>query len=114
MRDVVAIEIPRSALTLVERPRCVSQKTCERVLGVPPRAFLRDVLPAYREAGGVVAEVGRLRVVELDPLGAWLARSRGADHSRARGESTRVATAPSDAADDLAASLGLRLVGGRR
>lgn len=69
--ESVTIQVPRSALTIVERPRCVSQRTSERVLGIPRRAFL-ELAREYRDAGGVVLEHGKLRIMELDPLLAWM------------------------------------------
>ena len=71
--DLVQVAIPRSALTVVERPRAISQRTSERVIGIPARAYL-DLLAPYRAGGGVVLVVGKLRIVEVDPFMSWLAR----------------------------------------
>jgi len=88
----------------VERARSVSQLTSLSVLGIPARAYL-DLAREYAAAGGVVLHVGKLRVIELDPLLAWLARRERA-------------TAAADKTDEIAAmgaELGLRAVaGGRR
>ncbi len=95
--DVIMLSVPRSALTLVERPRCVSQRTSERVLGLPRRAYL-DLVREYREAGGVVLTAGKLRMVEIDPLLRWMA-----DRARV----VRAAAEPRDEVDTYAARLGL-------
>lgn len=107
--DHVTIAIPRSALTIIETPRCVSQRTSERVLGVPRRAFL-DLVARYREAGGTVLNVGKLRVVEIDPLLAWMTSVE----RRRDVIDTTAEEVEADPVDAYAAGLGLRLVGGAR
>ena len=97
--DVVTIAIPRSALTVVQRPRCVTQRTCLDVLGLPPRDFLA-LCRQFASAGGDVAHAGRLRLIELDPFIEWLSR---------RGRAAPAA-APLDPVDTLAAELGLATV----
>ncbi len=102
--DTVAVRIPRTALTLVEPPRCVSQRTSERVLGLDRRTYLA-LAREYAAAGGNVLHVGKLRIVEIDPLLAWM---------RAR-RMTGAADERSDEVGDLARELGLRAVAeGRR
>jgi hypothetical protein len=73
----VVVDVPRSALTIVETPRAVSQVTSERVLGLPRRPFL-EAVAAYGAAGGRVATLGRLRLVDVDPFLAWLAARKPA------------------------------------
>lgn len=104
--ESVTIQVPRSALTVIERPRCVSQRTSERVLGIPRRAFL-DLARAYREAGGQVLAAGKLRICEIDPLLAWMREREQATAAGAESE-------PRDAVDTYAARLGLRAVTGGR
>lgn len=108
--DHVTVAIPRSALTIIEAPRCVSQRTAERILGVPRRAFL-DLLGRYRDAGGTVLCVGKLRIAEIDPLLEWL-RSMEAQRAAAP---PKAANDAADPADDMAERLGLtRVFGGGR
>ena len=92
-----SIELPAGAvLVQAAPPELVSQKTSEAVLGIGRRAFLES-LPAFRCSGGEVIELGRLRLVKREPYVAWLTREPS--------------SAETDAAKDLAAELGLRLVG---
>ena len=100
-RETVTLEIPREHLTIIERPRCVSQRTSERVLGIDKRSFLA-MLPAYRDAGGIVMSIGKLRLCELDPLVAWMAR-RGTEKK----SGPAVANDIDDAADAMAAKYGI-------
>lgn len=96
--DHVSIEIPRSALTIVERPRTASQRTSERVFGLPKRHYL-DLLPLYRGEGGQVMDVGKLRVVDVDAFVGWLSRRAALQPAK---------TAPAnDGLSDLERELGL-------
>jgi hypothetical protein len=94
--ETVTVEIPRSALTVVERPRAVSQRTSESVLGIPKRPFL-ELAREYSDAGGTVLHLGKLRLVEIDQLLAWLASRRVAAPT----------VAANDEVDALANELGL-------
>lgn len=100
--DTIQVSIPRAALTIVEAPRTVSQRSSERVLGVPSSVYLAS-LRAYQRDGGEVMTLGRLRLVEVDAYVRWLGRSSAA-------APTTPAPATRDAVDDLARELGL---GGR-
>lgn len=71
--DTVQIEIPRSALTVIERAHSASQKTSRSALGIDSRPFLA-LTRSYRAAGGDVIAVGKLRLVEVDPFLDWLKR----------------------------------------
>jgi hypothetical protein len=72
--DVVLLAVPRSALTLVERPVLVSQANAGQTLGIPRRTFLR-LARAFERAGGRVVRAGKLRAVDPDAFVAWLGRS---------------------------------------
>ena len=98
-RDTVVVEIPRSALQIIERPHAVSQHTSERVLGLP-RAHYLEAVRDFAAAGGHVIHVGRLRVVEVEPFMSWL-RDR---------ERLCRPVAPVDPVAELAAELGLARV----
>lgn len=95
--DHVTISIPRSCLTVVESPRCVSQRTAERVLGLPRRTFL-ELVREFGASGGAVIATGKLRIVEIDPFVAWL---------RSRSVKSTTPTRDDDLGD-LAVELGLR------
>lgn len=104
--DTVTLTIPRAALTIVEAPRTVSQRTAERVLGIPTSHYLGS-LRAYAAAGGQVFALGRLRIVEVDDYVTWLRRS-----GRSTPTTTTPAEQPRDDVDDLAAELGLQVRAG--
>lgn len=90
-----SIELPAGAVVVqAAPPELVSQKTSEAVFGIGRRAFLES-LGAFRCAGGEVIELGRLRLVKRESYVAWLSREPGVDEN----------------AGELAAELGLRLVG---
>jgi len=96
--DFINVPIPRSALTLIETPRTVSQRNCLGVLGLDRRHYL-ELWRDYRDAGGAVMSAGKLRLVEIEPLLAWL---------RSRRPATSVPTVVAhDAVDELAAELGM-------
>ncbi len=70
--QVVSVEIPKSALTVVEaEPTTVSQQTSEAVLGIAKRAYLAS-LGDYRDAGGEVGHLGKLRIVDRAAYVRWL------------------------------------------
>jgi hypothetical protein len=97
--EMVTLAIPRAALTIMEAPRTVSQRSSERVLGVPASVFLAS-LRAYAAAGGAVMTLGRLRLVDVTEYVAWLRRR----------EQPRAAATPAaepDPIDTLARELGL-------
>ncbi|NUP04571.1 MAG: hypothetical protein HOW73_00740 [Polyangiaceae bacterium] len=88
-------------------PRAISQRTSERIIGVDRRSYL-SLAREYAAAGGSVLVVGKLRVVEIDPFVAWLAR---------RSQPARPAPAANDETDalsELAADLGVVLEPSRR
>lgn len=92
-----SIELPATAVVVqAAPPELVSQKTSEAVLGIGRRTFLES-LPAFRAAGGEVIALGRLRLVRREGYVAWLSREPHADERDARKE--------------LAAELGLRVLG---
>jgi len=98
--DHVEIRLPRSALTVIERPRTVSQRTAERVLGIPRRTYL-EAVRSYQRDGGAVLELGKLRLVHVDDFLRWVAaRSRAV-------EAATVVAASGDRAAELARELGL-------
>ena len=102
--ETVMLAVPRSALTVIERPHRVSQRNALAVLGLPPRAFL-ELAREFRDAGGEVLSVGKLRCVALEAFDAWLCR-RNAKPSPAR--------AANDV-DALEAEIGVgAVVGGKR
>ena len=100
--DTVQIAIPRAALTIVEAPRTVSQRTAERVLGIPTGAYLASLRP-YAAAGGEVMTLGRLRLVVVDDYVGWLRRS-------GRTGPTTTTEQRRDDVADLAAELGLEVL----
>lgn len=73
----VTFDIPQGAITLVmtPRPAFVSQKTSETVLGIPAEQFLKML------RGGIfdlpITSVGKLRLVETEPLIAFLRKYAG-------------------------------------
>lgn len=85
------------------RPRLVSQRTAEPVLGLSSGVYLVTVRQ-YAEAGGEVLELGKARLVEVEPFVRWL-RSRGQQARRAP-----VASVP-DGRDVLLSELGLAQAG---
>ncbi len=96
----VEIRLPRSVLTVVERPRTVSQRTSGRVLGIPRRAYLEAVREFARD-GGAVLELDKLRLVHVDDFLRWLgARSRAV-------EAASLGAPQGDRAAELARELGL-------
>jgi hypothetical protein len=110
MKPTVTVEIPRDALTVIERPAAVSRVTSERVLGIPPKLFA-ELARDFARAGGRVLRAKRLVLVEVDPFVAWL-RDREARTAPAQEVQAKP---PADPDVDFAASLGLRVVaGGRR
>lgn len=100
--DHVTIAIPRSALTVVEAPVLVSQRTAERLLGLSPGVYLA-LVRQYAEAGGEVISEGKARLVEPGAFVGWL-RRRSAEQRPA------AAAAPTER-DGLLSTLGLRLAG---
>jgi hypothetical protein len=108
--DVVLVPIPRAALTIVAAPpMTVSQRTCDAVLGLDKRAYLR-LVGEFRRSGGAVHDVGNLRLVELAELKAWLAaRARGLAAPEV-GDSSRTAVSddPTSDVSALERSLGVR------
>jgi hypothetical protein len=101
----ITTRVPRSALQVVERAETISQRTSERVTGVPASNYL-DALKAYQADGGEVLRLGKLRLVRVEPFVAWLA-------ARSRAVVATPAATP-DPADDYASELGLRATGGAR
>lgn len=97
--DNVTFTIPRSALTLVETPKTVSQRTVEPVMGITPRLYLES-LPDFEASGGSVLRLGKLRLVEVDHFVNWL-----------RARANKSPAAATDEAPSLADELGLREVG---
>lgn len=59
-------------------PDVLTQRNAEAAVGVSPRTFLRELLPAFRAAGGEVAERGKLRMVRREAFVAWLMRGERA------------------------------------
>lgn len=94
--EYVDLRVLRSALTVVERPRSMSQRTSERVSGIPPRPYLEAVRDFARD-GGAVVELGHLRIVDVDAFVSWL----GSRFSKTKPTSAKPTT------DVLAAELGL-------
>lgn len=73
----VPLRIPRSALTVVEAPPShLSQRTCERFIGVPRAPFLR-LVRQFAQEGGEVIEAGKLRLVGRVAFIGWLRTRRG-------------------------------------
>ncbi len=104
----VSVQLPMAALTVVSRgPRLVSQRTSEEVLGMPRTHFLATCR-AFEATGGEVIRDRRLVLVEVEPFVAWLKARTRADAARAKANADEA----DGAADDLAAELGLRVVGG--
>lgn len=94
-------DIDTTAVTVVAAPPMrVSQHTCETYLGITRPTYL-ELARRYRAAGGDVIARGRLRLVEPRAFLAWLASADGREGSGDVDE------------DDLAAELGLRVVGAR-
>ncbi len=92
-----------SAVTVVAAPPLrVSQHTCEAYLGITRPSFL-ELARRYRAAGHDVIARGRLRLVEPHGFLAWLAE---ADERNEHDDDV--------SEDELAAELGLRVVGGDR
>jgi hypothetical protein len=105
--DTVAItvHVPRHAFAPAAQeqtlPDYLSGKTAERILSVPARTFAEhrrrpDFWPE-------VLVVGKLRLVRRTEYIAWL---------REQSERRTAPPEPRDAVDELAAELGLRVVGG--
>jgi hypothetical protein len=86
---------------LVAAPHSTSQRTILATHGITPRCFLEQVVPALRAAGVPVANVGKLRVVAVEDLDAWL-RTRGGDLPPApRRGKLRATTATPNEADEV-------------
>lgn len=83
-------------------PDLLSQSNVEDATGIGARAYLRELLPQYREAGGEVAERGKLRLVRREDFVRWL--------MSARAVASPASTPKGDAADELARDLGLAAV----
>ena len=104
---------------LVATPRATSQRTILATHGITPRGFLEHVIPALRAAGIPVANVGKLRVVAVEDLDAWL-RVQGGELPAAprRGRAAKAANdapAEDDEIERILAQHGTRRVaGGRR
>ena len=104
---------------IVAAPRATSQRTILATHGITPPAFLAHVVPALRAAGIPVASVGKLRVVAVEDLDAWL-RVQGGELPAAprRGRAAKAANdAPvdDDEIERILAQHGTRRVaGGRR
>lgn len=99
--DLVALSVPRGVFSVVEAPPVmVSQRNCMAALGVPPRPFLRELLPSFRSAGGIVAKLGKLRLARRDALVAHL-------EAQGRADVAQVSSSPGDA-DAVIRELGLR------
>ena len=105
--DTVMLAIPRSALTVVEQARTASQKTSERVFGLPRRIFL-GLVREFRRAGGTVLEIGKLRVVDVDAFAKWLERRAAAE---VLAPETVLPSQTDDPVSSLARELGVQLEG---
>lgn len=57
-------------------PDLLSQRNVEDVIGVSRSIYLRELVGAFRAAGGDVAERGKLRLVRREAFIAWLMASR--------------------------------------
>ena len=96
----VTMSLPAGALSVVAAPpELVSQRTSEAVLGIPRRSFL-EAVRMFEAGGGIVAKLGKLRLVDRVAFVAWLRTRR----EQAAPEADGVAA--------LAAELGYRLVAG--
>lgn len=80
-------------------PDVLSQANVEEVCGVTHRAFLRELLPAFRAAGGDVSERGKLRLVRREAFVAWLMSARAST-------SSALASDTADPVDAMAAEMG--------
>ncbi len=98
----ITVQLPAVHVTAAP-PTTVTQHTCLAVLGIAPRAYLREIVPAYRSDGGKVGTRGKLRICDRAALAGWLLE----------GERTSSRTTESDPTDVLAESLGLRVSGKR-
>jgi hypothetical protein len=88
-------------------PICVTQRTCELLLGIPSRRFRETV----RRYGVPHARLGKLVMVPLD---AWLA---AIDRLSRSGQPALEVDAPGEAVrsvDELLGELGRRRAGGAR
>lgn len=92
------IVVPREALpaTTPAVAEYFSQHNCEQLLGIPPRAFLELV---RREDAPRVTKLGKVRMVEREPMLAYLRILR----ERAPAP---VATEQLDGADSVLAEIG--------
>lgn len=65
--------VEEAVAAAISRVKKVSQRTVEPVLGIGGRTYLES-LPAYERDGGVVARLGKLRLVSVDDYCRWLDR----------------------------------------
>jgi hypothetical protein len=101
--ELVALEALAAALENPEPGQCVSQRTSERLLGIPRRAFL-ELVRQFDSAGGEVIATGKLRLVRLQAFEAWL-RERSLPS---------VSATPANGEGTFDSELGLLVVGGGR
>ncbi len=101
--ELEALEDLAKAISVENPETRVSQRTSERLLGIPRRAFL-ELVRDFNQAGGEVLATGKLRIVRLSTFETWL-----------RGRSGTATTAtPANDEGTLDSELGLLVVGGRR
>ncbi len=100
----VVVQIPRERFTTTApRPLLATNANSAATLGLPRRTFLR-LLPELERAGIQIIREGKLRACLLADIERWL---------RARPVAVKPAPATNDAADEIAAELGLRATGSR-